>query len=83
LLVVPLIGRSAGYWTTIWVSLLVGYCLFYTAELLLTHLGEAKNMKESILAHFKDDYRYMTGYSLIIWFSFIPFLILRFKIICL
>ena len=72
----------AGYWTTIWVSLLVGYCLYYTALLILTHLGHAKNMKESILAHFQDDYTYMIGYSLIIWFSFIPFLILRFKVIC-
>jgi len=45
LLVVPLIGTQAGYWTTLLMSFLVGYCLYYTAQLVLTHMGQAKNMK--------------------------------------
>ena len=76
-------GITAGSWTTVWVSLLVGYLLYYTAYLIITHLGVGQGMKDCILSHFGNDYFYMRGYSFIIWLSFIPYLFLRFKVTCL
>jgi len=83
LLVVPIMGIKAGSLTTIWVSILVGYCLYYTAYLIIAHLGRSKGMKSCILAHFQNDYFYMSGYGSVIWISFIPYLFLRFKVTCL
>ena len=51
-LVLHVIGITAGYLTTLWVCLLVGYLSYYTAYLIIVHLGKAKSIKESILAHF-------------------------------
>jgi hypothetical protein len=61
---------------------LTGFFSYYTAQLIIIHLGKAKNIKECILAHFEDD-RFMVGYSFFIWISFIPMLVSYFRIICL
>ena len=83
ILVLPLIGLTTGYVTTIWVTLLIGFISYYTARLIVTHLGKGKQIKDCIMAHAKDDYRYMVGYSFFIWFSFVPLLVIYFRIICL
>ena len=82
-LILPVMGLTSGYITSIWVNLLVGYISYYTASLIITHLGRSKNMKESILAHYSGDYRYMMGYGIINWLSFLPFMFLFFNFICL
>ena len=82
-LVLPVMGLTAGYITSTWVVLLTGYISYYTASLIVTHLGKARNMKESILAHFKEDYKYMTVYSIINWMSFVPLIFINFSFICL
>ena len=81
-LVLPVVALGTGYFTIIWVTIVVGYISYYTAYLIITHLGQGKNIKESILEHFSNDYRYMTGYGFFIWLSFVPFLVAYFKIIC-
>jgi hypothetical protein len=82
-LVLPVVGLTAGYITTIWVCLIIGYISYYTAYLIVLHLGKGRNIKESILAHYQADYKYMVGYSFFIWLSFIPMLVTYFRIICL
>ena len=44
-LILPVMGLTSGYITSIWVNLLVGYISYYTASLIITHLGKSKNMK--------------------------------------
>ena len=82
-LVLPILGISTGWTTTIWVCLLCGFIAYYTARVMVTHLGKSKHMKNSVLAHFKDDYFYVRGYAFVMWLSFIFLLIIYFQIICL
>jgi hypothetical protein len=46
-------------------------------------LGKCKGIKESVLAHFNHDYRYVKIYSLIIWISFLPIFLIYFRLIVL
>ena len=82
-LVLPIMGLHAGWFTSIWVNLLVGFLSYYTASLIITHLGKALNMKESILAHFNENYTYMRAYGFINWLSFIPLIFINFTFICI
>ena len=82
-LVLPVVGISAGIFTTIWITLVIGFMAYYTADLFVLHLGRGKNMRESIEAHFKFDYKYMVGYSFCIWLSFVPFMLGYFRLIVL
>ena len=82
-LILPVMGLTAGYITSIQVNLLVGYSSYYTASLIISHLGKSKNMKESILSHFNGDYRYMVGYGIINWLSFLPIIFTFFNFSCL
>ena len=82
-LMLPILGITTGYLNTIWVCLGIGLITYYTAYLIVLHLGKAKNMKECILAHFNNDYRYMTIYSCIIWVSFFATILGFFKVACL
>jgi hypothetical protein len=81
-LVLPIMGLQAGWATSLWTNIVVGYLTYYTAKLIVTHLGRGANIKSCILNHFGQDYRYMRAYSLIIWLSIIPFLLTQFRIIC-
>jgi hypothetical protein len=82
-LVLPQLGIVTGYVTVIWVALLTGFISYYTARLIVTHLGKGKQIRDCVMAHFQNDYRYMRAYSFFMWFSFIPLLIIYFRIICL
>lgn len=82
-LIIPMMGLSAGYLTSLLVILLIGFCSYYTASLILVHLGRSRNIKESILAHFDGNYNYMIGYGFVNWLSFLPLLIITFNFICL
>ena len=44
-LILHIISLTAGWLTTIWVCLLTGYVSYYTAYLIVVHLGKAKNIK--------------------------------------
>lgn len=81
--VLPQLGVAAGWVTTLWVCLLTGLISYYTARLIVTHLGKGDQIKDCILAHFGDDYFYMRGYGAFIWFNFIVQLVIYFRIICL
>jgi hypothetical protein len=82
-MVIPIIGLSVGWVSTILTNVTVAFTLYYTASLIITHLGHAKSMKESVLSHFQNDHKYLVGYGFIIWISFIPFLLLMVRIVCL
>ena len=82
-LVLPQLGVTTGWITTIWVACIAGFISYYTARLIVTHLGKGKQIRDCVMAHFQNDYRYMRAYSFFMWFSFIPLLIIYFRIICL
>ena len=82
-LVLPILGLRAGYIDTLVVSLFMGFISFYTGYLIVLHLGKAKSIKDYILSHFNNDYKYMQIYSGFIWFSFIPVFIIYFRLIVL
>ena len=81
--VLPIVGLNAGWFTSIWVSLVIGFVSYYTARLIVTHLGKGHTVKECILQHFNNDYRFMQGYCVIIWFNEIIQEIIYFRILCL
>lgn len=82
-LVLPEIGIYTGWVTTIWVCLVCGLIAWITAKAMITHLGKGKQIRDTILAHFKNDPFYLKGYSFVMWFSFVFLLIIYFQIICL
>lgn len=82
-LVVPHIGLQTGWLMSIIVCAVIGWITYYTAYLIVIHLGKGKSIKECVLAHFNSNYKYMRGYSLIICASFVPCLLIYFRIICL
>jgi amino acid permease len=83
ILILPLVGLKTGYMTTFVITSFIGFISYYTAKLIVVHLGNARNMKECILNHFDHDYSYLVGYSVILWTRKIPSIILYFKLICL
>jgi hypothetical protein len=83
ILVLPIIGIATGYITTVIVCALLGFLSYYTGNLVVVHLGKAKNMTESILNHFHQNYTYMTIYAFIVFCSQVPTLTIYFNLICL
>jgi amino acid permease len=83
ILILPILGLSAGYLTSWLMCLFIGTISCYTAYLIILHLGKSPNIKECILAHFGQDYRYVKAYSFCMWFSFVPYFIIYFRLICL
>ena len=81
-LLVPVLGLQAGYITSSCLLLLISFISYYTAYLIILHLGKAKSMKKSVLAHFGNDYKYMTLYSTINWISLVPLNMLIFNFAC-
>jgi hypothetical protein len=81
--VLPQLGMATGYITSFFVCIFTGYISYYTAKLIVIHLGKGNQIKDCILAHFNEDYRYMAGYGAFIWFNFIIQLVIYFRIICL
>ena len=82
-LVLPQLGIQTGFITILWVALVTATISYYTARLIITHLGKGSQIKDCIMSHFKNDYRYMRAYSFFMWFSFVPLLVIYFRIICL
>ena len=81
--VLPQLGLAAGWITTLWVCSLTGLISYYTARLIVTHLGKGNTIKDCILAHFNNNIFYLRGYGCFIWFNFIVQLVIYFGIICL
>ena len=82
-LIIPVMSLSAGWLTSILIISFIGFVTYYTAALIITHLGIAKAMKGSILAHFNNNYSYMRTYGFINWFSFIPIIFLLYNFVVL
>jgi hypothetical protein len=76
----PIMGMQAGWFTSFWTNLVVAFLTYYTASLMVSHLGTSKNIKASILNHFQHDHRYMQAYGFVIWLSVIPFLLVGFHV---
>jgi amino acid permease len=51
--VLPQLGMQAGWLTTLWVCVLTGFISYYTAKLIVIHLGKGSQIRDCILAHFK------------------------------
>lgn len=83
ILILPIVGISTGYVTAVIVCSLLGFVSYYTGNLVVVHLGNAKNMTESILNHFNQDYSYVTIYAIIVFCSQLPSHIIYFNLICL
>lgn len=81
--VMPLMGLEAGYMTSILTCTTMGLISYFTAYLIILHLGKGRNIKDCVMAHFNHDYRYMIGYSFFIWFSFVPIFMIYFRLVCL
>ena len=82
-LVLPYMGIKTGWIMSALICSGIGLITYYTAYLIVLHLGKGTQIKDCILTHFDNDYRYMTGYSFLIWLSFMPFMLIYFRIICL
>lgn len=82
-LVLPHIGLKTGWLMSMIVCGVCGWITYYTAYLIILHLGKGAQIKDCIVNHFNNDYKYMTGYSFIIWISFMPYMLIYFRIICL
>lgn len=82
-LILPVIGLVAGYVDSIIVIMVVGFCTYYTASLIVVHLGKSRSIQENILTHFNHDNIYYTAYSVIYWLSLIPIVALGVKTFCL
>ena len=81
--VLPQLGLTSGWLGSILVCAVTGFISYYTARLIVTHLGKGNTVKECLLAHFDNDYRYMRAYGAFIWFNLIVQLVIYFRIICL
>lgn len=81
IILLPLMSMHSGYVTTIIICLVTGYICYYTAKLLVIHLGKEKDIRRAILVHFNYDKKYLKGYSFIIWLSFIPCFFSYFRVI--
>lgn len=81
ILVLPLIGLQTGYILIPIVSLIFGSISFYTCYLILTHLGEAPTLKDSVKEHFNNRKGFLVFYDLVLGGSFIGILINYFKLI--
>ena len=44
-LVLPVLGLITGHVDSIMVILVVGFCTYYTASLIVTHLGKSRSIK--------------------------------------
>jgi amino acid permease len=69
ILILPVLGLTTGYVLSPLLIIMMGITSLYTAYLIIVHLGKEKNIKESVLAHFHQDYRYMVAYGTIIWLN--------------
>ena len=81
IILLPLMSMHSGYITTIIVCLATGYICYYTAKLLVIHLGKEQNIRRAILVHFNLDKKYLKAYSFVIWVSFIPCFLSSFRVI--
>ena len=82
MLVLPVCTMGAGSLiaTLTIVVLSVVHC--YTAYLVVSHLGEAQNVKQLILNHFNQDRFYLQVYNLVIWVSYLGALAVYFPLFC-
>ncbi len=82
MLVIPILAMNSGYLDWIIGCLVICCITFYTAYLLVHHLGKAKNIKYLILNHFGNDNTYTIIYNIVIWFSFATAMITYFQLFC-
>jgi len=82
MLIIPVDGKDAGYISWTIRCILICAACGYTAYILVSHLGKAKNIKYLILAHFGQDRTYTTLYNCTIWFSFFSSMALYFSLFC-
>lgn len=83
ILLLPIIGLTTGYLMSCISCLLLGLISYYSANLIVTHLGTAKNMTECVMQHFNGVYEYMIAYAFVVWIGQIPTLVVYYNLICI
>ena len=82
-LLLPLLGMKSGYLGSSLICLIVGMAQFYSCYLLVLHIGSSNSLKDTVLSHFGNDYRFVRLYSFMFWFYFIPLFFIYFRLIVL
>lgn len=81
ILILPLLGITSGWLMIPLVALVYGLISFFSAYLIVLHLGDAPNINETILDHFKGDHFYSVIYNIFVGFSLFGFLLSYFPLI--
>ena len=63
------------------VAIVYGLISYFSAYLIVLHLGDAPNINEAILDHFKGDFKYSVLYNAFVGFSLFGFLLSYFPLI--
>ena len=81
ILVLPLMARDAGYILVPLINLLVASMSCYTLFITMSHLGECKNIRESILEHFNNAYYSIVTYNILLSLNLLGSLMVYFRLI--
>ncbi len=81
ILVLPVLGLTSGYIAIPLIAVTFGLISFYSATLIVTHLGKSTNITECIYEHFNQDRKYSVIYNIIIALSLMGFLLAYFPLI--
>jgi amino acid permease len=82
-LILPMLGIKSGYLGSTIVCILLGLAQFYSCYLLVLHIGKSNSLKDSVLEHFGNDYRYVKFYSFTFWLAFVLIFFTYFRLIVL
>jgi amino acid permease len=82
ILVLPLLANQTTTYLIAPVTIISAFISFYSCLLCLRHLGQHRDLDESILFHFKNNNTYKKAYDILIGVSVFIILILYFSLIC-
>jgi len=82
ILILPLLGLTTGYLMSALTCIIIGLVCYYTAYLVIVHLGKG-TVRDWILEHFDHDEKYLVGFNIIMVINGIPGYLIYFKLVCL
>jgi amino acid permease len=82
ILILPLLCLGSGYLTSLTVCALAGFICYYTAHLIVTHIGKS-SIREWITEHFHNKYGFVILYDVFSFLGGVLVFIIYFKLICL
>lgn len=80
MLIIPVLAMKCGYWDWIVGCLVICLITGYTAQLLVRHLGKAKNIKYLLLNHFEQSRAVTVAYNVVICLSFLAAMLVYFQL---